>query len=68
MTILALPLLFVIRTSFQEGWLRFIVMLVSCESELGLLVCFIAMTKGERMKIIGLARNYVYGKYMHEKR
>jgi len=64
-TALAIPIPLFIRMSLQEGWLRLIVLFLCSESVLALLVFFIAMTKGERTKVLSFARNNIYGKIMH---
>ena len=67
-TVLALPVPFLIWISMPEGWLRLFVLVLCSEIVLVLQVFFIAMTKGERSKVINYARNIIYGKIMYKKR
>ena len=67
-TAFALPIPFFIWITMAEGWLRLFVLSLCSETVLVLLVFFIAMTMGERLKVINFARNIIYGKILHEKR
>lgn len=64
-TVLALPVPFLILSTQPEGWLRLFVMIGGSEVVLALLVLYIAMTKSERYKVLFFARNFIYGKIMH---
>ena len=67
-TLLALPLPLFIRFTFDEGWLRFFILLICTELVLVLLVLFVAMTKSEKIRVVSFAKNKMYERINHGER